>query len=124
MHCLLGYSYTENYSRECFKKRQGKPPKSPLLAGSFSTSATIVPDQAANHCYILLKFRTYDKERWVAYFFIAAVPDIESSASTPTALNAAHVIVLIDGYNGRIRNAFGTSESLFSASLKASDRAL
>ncbi len=33
----------------------------------------------------------------VAYFFITAVPDIESSASTPTALKAALVIVLIDG---------------------------
>ncbi len=40
----------------------------------------------------------------VAYFFITAVLDIESSASTPTVLNAALVIVFIDGYIGRIRN--------------------
>ncbi len=39
--------YRKNMLVKFSKKGKASPPKSPLLAGSFSTSATIVPDHAA-----------------------------------------------------------------------------
>ncbi len=82
MHWLFGFSYTEKYAGKGFKK-QGKPLKSPLLAGLFSTSATNVPDHVTkSFLHIYTKFRAYDRKDGVADLFSI----VEGSALTPTAL--------------------------------------
>ncbi len=88
-----------------FQGKARQAPRITLSGGVFLTSATFVPDHAAKSLlHICSNSGHMIRRGGVAYFFIKAVADIESSASTPTAVIAARVIVLIDGSNGRIRN--------------------